>query len=125
MSLPAETILLGAVPAGHPDRDRLAELVRIGTRFKEQQRGRRPGFLRTYLEGLVQRTRPRSFDELLTELGLEAMRRSVRGPTASPVIECSKYLDILAYDHPRHGRQEVSLKTVRNTVRMRQIPGIR
>lgn len=73
----------------------------------------------------MQRTRPRSFDELLTELGLEAMRRSVRGPTASPVIECSKYLDILAYDHPRHGRQEVSLKTVRNTVRMRQIPGIR
>ena len=82
--LPPEEALLASMPPSAA-RDRLARLARIGRAFADQQRGRRPGVLRRHVADLVQRLDPRTFDALLVELELAALRRELRGPDASPI----------------------------------------
>ena len=112
-----------ALPPG-PERDELLGLVRIGAAFRSQHRGRRPGFLRNYVAQLVPRLPRPTFEGLLGELELAAMRRDLLGVEASPIERVDREWQVVTYHDPRHGRRQVTFKTVRNIARLRN-PEIR
>jgi len=104
--------LLRYIPAG-PKRDELLGLVRVGIRFTEQQRGRRPGFLHRYIVGIVGGiARPCTFDALLVALELEAMRRAEDGGV--PTEHVSRAFELLTYHDPKKGRLQVTFGRLRN-----------
>jgi len=91
----------------------LLRLARIGQKFREQQRGRRPGFLFRELQSLVAGRRL-GFEALLHELELAAARRELHGEQASPFEKVDRIWQVAVYHHPRHGRRQVAFGTVRN-----------
>lgn len=100
------------IPSG-PRRDELLGLVRIGITFKNQQTGRRPGFLHRYIVGIVGRmAQPVTFDGLLAELELEAVRRE--SDEGVPIERVSRSFLLITYHHPRKGRLQVAFGTLRN-----------
>ncbi len=113
--------LLEALPPG-PRRDELLRLVRIGQAFKAQQCGRRQGFLARYVGELVAKLEHRTFEALLVELEYQAACRAIDG--ASPIERVSRDLEIVVFHDPKHGRQTVTFKTVRNKSKLRD-PGNR
>lgn len=123
MALPPDAIL-AHLPAGF-ERDELMRLVRVGAKFAEQHRGRRPGFLRRYVGELVQRLETRTFEALLVELELDAVRRDVRGEKASPIERVDRSFEMLTYHDPRHGRRQVTFKRIRNIAKLRSDPASR
>lgn len=97
------------------DSEQLAELVRIGQAFKDQQCGRRPGFLHEFVFQLIERIeKPLTFAKLLDELQLEATRREMYGEEDRPIEKVNRVWEIVTYHHPRKGRQQVTFKTLRN-----------
>lgn len=98
-----------------PERDRVLNLVRLGLSFEQQQRlGKRPGFLKGYLLKLLARIENPTFDRLLEELELEAVRRGMHGDAASPIEKVDRIWQLVTYHHPRTGRQQLTFKTIRN-----------
>jgi hypothetical protein len=90
-------------------------LVRLGLSFEQQQRlGKRPGFLKGYLLKLIGQIENLTFDQLLEELELEAVRRDMHGTEASPIEKVDRVWQIVTYHHPRNGRQQLTFKTIRN-----------
>lgn len=114
---------MGAIDS---DIDRLAELVRIGQAFKEQQRGRRPGFLHGFVRQLIEHIdKPVTFAKLLDELELEATRRELHGEDGRPIEKVNRVWEVVTYHHPRKGEQQITFKTLRNkftTCKKTQIP---
>lgn len=107
--------LMRFVPEG-PEREELLVLVRLGTTFQAQHRGRRPGYLRRYLAGIVS-TMPRpTFAALLVELKLLALRREIQGEAASPIESVNAEFELVTYHDPARGRQQVTFKTIRNNI---------
>ncbi|PTR07108.1 hypothetical protein C8R32_10864 [Nitrosospira sp. Nsp5] len=104
-----------SLPPG-PERDQIIGLVNLGLSFQQQQnKGRRPGPLKAYLLKLIQKIDgPVSFDRLLEELELEAVRRDMHGTAASPIEQVNRVWAIVTYHHPRNGRQQLTFKTIRN-----------
>ena len=106
------------VPAG-PQRDEILELVRIGTKFRQQQHaGRRPGYLHRYIASLVERLDKSSvtFECLLEELEMEAARRNLGADDAAltPVEIVNRVWELMTYHHPKRGRLQVAFGTLRN-----------
>ena len=99
-----------------PERDHLITLVRLGLSFQKHHRvGKRPGPLKAYLLKVTGRIdAPLTFDRLLEELELEAVRRGMHGTAASPVEKVDRVWEIITYHHPRAGRQQLTFKTLRN-----------
>lgn len=98
-----------------PEREELLTLVRLGLSFQKQQVGRRPGPLKTYLLKLIQTIKgPITFDRLLTELELEALRRDMHGTAASPIEQVNRVWTLVTYHHPSQGPQQLTFKTLRN-----------
>ncbi|SFN32431.1 hypothetical protein SAMN05216386_0480 [Nitrosospira briensis] len=99
-----------------PERDQLITLVRLGLSFQKHHRvGKRPGPLKAYLLKVTGRIdAPLTFDRLLEELELEAVRRGMHGTAASPVEKVDRVWEIITYHHPRAGRQQLTFKTLRN-----------
>lgn len=106
--------LVAFVPAG-PERDELLVLVRLGQAFRRQQQaGRRPGFLHRYVAAIVERLGPRvTFDELVAELQVEAGRR-LAGDERVPLEEASRSWEVIKFHDPRRGRIEVTFGRLRN-----------
>lgn len=104
-----------ALPASL-ERDQIIGLVRLGLSFQKQQNvGRRPGPLKTYLLTLIQKMEGQiTFERLLEELELEAVRRDIRGTAASPIEQVNRVWELVTYHHPRSGRQQLTFKTIRN-----------
>lgn len=111
-------MLVKHVPDG-PERDELLGLVRLGVTFRSQHCGRRPGFLTTYLRDLAATLTKRSFEALLLELELAAVRRDVHGETASPIERVCREWEVVTYHDPKHGRRQVTFKTLRNLAALR------
>ena len=124
MALAPDAILEAHLPPGF-ERDELVRLVRVGAKFAEQHRGRRPGFLRRYVGELVRRLETRTFAALLVELELDAVRRDVRGERASPIERVDRSFEVLTYHDPKHGRRQVTFKRIRNIAKLRSDPAIR
>jgi hypothetical protein len=101
-----------------PEREEVLGLVRLGLSFQKHQRiGRRPGPFKAYLLRLVQNIEgPVTFDRLLEELELEAVRRDWHGVEASPIEKVNRVWALIVYHHPRNGRQQLTFKTVRNNL---------
>jgi hypothetical protein len=99
-----------------PERDQVIGLVRLGLSFQQQQyKGRRPGPLKTYLLKLMGKMESTvTFDRLLEELELEAVRRNMYGTEASPIEKVDRVWQLVTYHHPRNGRQQLTFKTLRN-----------
>ena len=99
-----------------PEREELLTLVRLGLSFKKQHKvGKRPGPLKAYLLKVTARIEtPLTFDRLLDELELEAVRRDMYGTLASPVEKVDRIFELVTYHHPRAGRQQLTFKTIRN-----------
>jgi hypothetical protein len=99
-----------------PEREELLALVRLGLSFQKHQRvGKRPGPLKAYLLKVAGKLEsPVTFEKLLEELELEAVRRNMHGTTASPIEKVDRVWEIITYHHPRTGRQQLTFKTIRN-----------
>lgn len=99
-----------------PERDELLALVRLGLSFQKHHRvGKRPGPLKAYLLKVSGRIEaPVTFEKLLEELELEAVRRNMHGIAASPIEKVDRVWEIITYHHPRAGRQQLTFKTLRN-----------
>lgn len=108
------------------DSEQLAQLLRLGQAFKEQQRGRRPGFLHGFVLQLIKRIEaPVTFAKLLDELQLEATRREMYGEDGRPIEKVNRVWEVVTYHHPRKGAQQVAFKTLRNkftTCKKFQVP---
>lgn len=98
------------------EREEILGLVRLGLTFQKQQHiGCRPGPLKTYLLKLAQNIEgPLTFDRLLEELALEAVRRDSDGAENSPIEKVNRVWETVTYHHPRKGRQSLTFKTIRN-----------
>ncbi|SEO37237.1 hypothetical protein SAMN05216404_11925 [Nitrosospira multiformis] len=99
-----------------PEREEVLTLVRLGLSFQKQQRiGKRPGFLKGYLQELLPKIEgPITFDRLLHELELEAARRDMYGEEESPIEKVDRVWETVVYHHPKTGRQLLSFKSIRN-----------
>lgn len=99
-----------------PEREEALALIRLGLSFQKHHRvGKRPGPLKAYLLKVTGRIEsPITFEKLLEELELEAVRRDMHGTTASPVEKVDRIWEIITYHHPRAGRQQLTFKTIRN-----------
>ena len=99
-----------------PEREEILTLVRLGLSFQKQQRiGKRPGFLKGYLQELLPKIEgPITFDLLLHELELEAARRDMYGEEESPIEKVDRVWETVVYHHPKTGRQLLSFKSIRN-----------
>lgn len=103
------------LPADGPERDEILGLVRLGLRFRAQQDGRRPGFMRRYLIDLARKLEPpMTFERLLLQLAFEAQRRAFLGAAESPIEKIDRAADLVTYHDPKHGRLQVTFKTLRN-----------
>jgi hypothetical protein len=99
-----------------PEREEILTLVRLGLSFQRQQNiGKKPGFLKNYLLKLLSAIEgPITFDRLLQELELEAARRNMYGEKASPIEKVDRVWQLVSYYHPRTGRQQIPFKSIRN-----------
>jgi hypothetical protein len=99
-----------------PEREELLTLVKLGLSFQRQQNiGKKPGFLKVYLLKLLPTIEnPVTFDRLLLELELEAARRDMYGTEASPIEKVDRLFQLVTYHHPRTGRQQLTFKSIRN-----------
>jgi hypothetical protein len=99
-----------------PEREEILTLVRLGLSFQKQQRiGKRPGFLKGYLQELLPKIEgPITFGRLLHELELEAARRDMYGEEESPIEKVDRVWETVVYHHPKTGRQLLSFKSIRN-----------
>src|SRR5690348_3123344 len=99
-----------------PEREEILTLVRLGLSFKKQQNmGKKPGFLKGYLLNLLPTIEgPVTFDRLLQELELEAARRDMYGEKASPIEKVDRVWQLVTYHDPRRGRQQLTFKSIRN-----------
>lgn len=104
--------LVRYVPAG-PDRERLLPLVRLGVRFS-MRRPRGPGFLQAYVDAIVPQLGRASFEALLLELELHAMKRARWGAAASPIERVDRTAARLTLHDPRRGRVDIAFSTLRN-----------
>jgi len=109
---------LHALLPGGPERDELLGFARLGVQMKRQQVGKRPEFLRRYIQSLVDKEKKKpSFDELLTILESEAYRRGVYGEKASPIEKVERgWRQEITYHHPKHGESVVRFETLRSTL---------
>lgn len=101
------------IPAS-PQRDELIGLVRMGHKFKQQHRGKRPGALsRLVLDCARRAGPPHTFEQLLEEMELAAVRRELHGERASPIEKIDRVWQ-LATCHLQRGRVQVPFGTLRN-----------
>lgn len=114
MDMPDIASLMLLLPPG-PERDKLQHLARVGLAFEAQQHGRKPGFIRQYVAGIVARLpAPVTFGKLLEEMELEAARRATQPGAAVPIETVNRVWGLVTYHHPRKGRVQVTFKTLRN-----------
>lgn len=109
--------LVRFVPAS-PERDELLLLVRAGIPFARQHHtGGHPGFLRSYITGIVARMKPPvTFNQLLHELTLDEKKRnsSDTGKSLPPIIYVNWVWEVVTYDHPRRGEVQTTFGNIRN-----------
>ena len=100
-----------------PEREELLGLVRLGLAFQKQHIGRRPGALKQYLLQLVKKMDGAvTFENVLDELELEAVRREQQGATANPVEKIDRVWELVTFYHPQKGRQQLTFKTIKNSL---------
>lgn len=103
------------LPADGPERDEILGLVRVALRFCDEQAGRRPGFMRRYLIDLARKIEPpMTFERLLLQLAFEAQRRAFLGVAESPIEKIDREFEMVTYHDQKHGRLQVTFKTLRN-----------
>ena len=102
------------LPAG-TEREEIIVLIRLGAKFRSQHVGKRRGFLHNYLDSVVARmAEPLTFDALLGELELAAVRRSADDGEAVPVEQVSRSFCLLTYHDPKRGRLQVTFGRLKN-----------
>jgi len=107
--------LVRHVPAGK-ELDELLTLVRIGLRFRAQQKvGKKPGALaRLVLDCARRAGPPYTFEKLLMEMAYAARRRALLGEYVSPVLEVDRSCDLVTINLPKRGIVDVPFGTLRN-----------
>ncbi|MDP3514184.1 MAG: hypothetical protein Q8S20_15705 [Sulfuritalea sp.] len=102
------------VPHG-PERDELLLLVRLGVKFQRQHVGKRPGYLHSYVVGIVANMAPPiTFANLLAELDLAAARRAAGDGRGEPIERLSRTWQQLTFHDPKRGRQQITFGRLRN-----------
>lgn len=101
------------IPPG-PDRDQVLVLLRLGARFRNQQIGKRPGYLFRLVLGCAERGgSPHTFRKLLDALELDAARRDLYGEQASPVEKVDRVWSLATIHIPKRGRVQVPFASLR------------
>ncbi len=97
--------------------DELVTVIRLGLKFRAQQRGRRPGYLHEYIQAVVARLAvPCTFASLIDELERDAARRALYGVKVSPVESVNRPWELVTIHEPRRGARKVPFKTIRNAL---------
>jgi len=102
------------------DKKQLIELGKFAITFKNQQVGKRPEFLQSYLNDIVKEMPNPNFNELLYQLELVAVRRDEEGKNHA-VEKVDRIWWELTYHHPKRGRIKISLDTLRNKLTVAKI----
>ena len=90
-------------------------LIRLGAAFRNQHVGKRRGFLHRYIDGIVARmVPPVTFDRLLAELEMEAVRRAADDGERVPVERVSRSFLLVKYHDPKRGEQQVTFGRLKN-----------
>lgn len=98
-----------------PEKAEIMTLIRLGLRFRAQQVGKRPGFLHLYVCGIIARMAPPiTFEALLDELGLAAIRREAGDARREPIERVSRVYELVTFHDPTRGRQQVTFGRLRN-----------
>ena len=102
------------LPAG-AHTDQILGLIRLGVAFKKHHIGRRRGYLHHYIDGIVARMKtPVTFDRLLAELEMEAVRRSADDGERIPIERVSRSFEIVKLHDPKHGEQQITFGRLKN-----------
>lgn len=102
------------------ERAALLELLRIGSAFKAQHRGRKPGYLRRYIDRLVDELEAPSFEGLLQELEYRAVMRSLQGEQSSPIEKVDRSFEVITWHDPHHGCRQTTFKRIANIAQLRR-----
>ena len=95
-----------------------ARLIEIGRKFREQQRGRRPGVLSCYVRELVAGLEERTFDALVLELEFKCHASRLTGQPC-PVVEVRRDFEFVRYVE-KGAAKEASFKRLRNIAQLRK-----
>lgn len=110
--------------------DELMRTLRLGVKFGEQHKGKRPEALSKLVLDCARRTPPpHTFDDLLDQLALEAARRNLYGEKASPVEKVDRIWELVTIHKKGRNRIQLTFGTIRNhltaarkIIRAEQIP---
>jgi hypothetical protein len=91
------------------DLEKLLGIVRLGVAIKAQHVGRRPGFLRCYLQQVFEDMH----GDVTFERFIDRLENSILEPGSPIEIVKRKFL-FLTYFHPKEGRKECTFKTLEN-----------
>ena len=95
--------------------NQIITLIRLGAVFRSHHVGRRRGFLHRYIDGIVARmVPPVTFDRLLAELEMEAVRRSADDGERIPIERVSRSFEIVKLHDPKHGEQQITFGRLKN-----------
>lgn len=98
--------------------DEEACLIELGRKFRDQQRGRRPGVLRRYVREIVAGLEKRTFASLLLELEFRSHASRLTGKPC-PVIEVRRDFEFVRYVE-KGTEKEASFKRIRNIAQLRK-----
>ncbi len=89
------------------------ELAKLGEIFKQQQLGKRPEAFRRYITSIVKQLDKPTFDNLLYELELAAVRRRDKGEQGEPIEAVNRVWQTVIF-HDKKGRNHKPFGTIRN-----------
>jgi hypothetical protein len=96
--------------------EQLQQLAALGEKFKRQQKGKRPEAFYRYVFDIVKQLDKPTFDNLLYELKLAAIRRRDKGERGEPIEAVNHVWQIVIFHDKKKGRIHKAFGTVRNTL---------
>lgn len=99
----ATSIAAKYLPPGE-EADQILSLIRLGVKFRGQQRGKKAELLSKIIFECVKRTgRPYSFNQLLDQLEIESVRRDKSGAKSSCIENVNRPYREVTYYNPGTG----------------------
>lgn len=95
-------------------KEELIDLANVAIPFKAQQVGKRPEAFSRFLIDIVKDMPKPTFNNVLYELELAAIRRDKEGEQSSCIEKIDRIWQLVTYHHPKRGRLQMPFSTLRN-----------
>ena len=96
------------------DKKQLIELSKLAISFKNQQVVKRPETFSRFLTSIVKHMPNPTFNNVLYQLELAAIKREQEGEQASCIEKLDRIWQLVTWHHPKRGRLQMPFKTLRN-----------